>query len=186
MPLRSPGQLGDARPGCQASGRRMAGRSADIGWSNSLGWYEGFRLLVAVNPTGVITGFGFCAASVTDQQVAETFFAMRHRPNSRLPSVGSAAWGPYVADKGFEGEENHQTLARTLRGAHHPPAQAQLPQTWPKRLRRWLAGIRQIVETVYDKLFNAFGSGGSGPTSWGLASSPGSESGIAQLLYVAQ
>jgi hypothetical protein len=29
--------------------------------------------------------------------VAETFFAIRHRPNSRLPSVGSAAWGPYVA-----------------------------------------------------------------------------------------
>src|SRR5215217_4492330 len=48
----------------------LAGR-ADIGWSNSLGWYEGFRLLLAVNPTGVITGFGFCAASATDQQVAE-------------------------------------------------------------------------------------------------------------------
>ena len=79
-----------------------------IGWSNSIGWYEGFRLLLAVNPTGVITGFGFCAASATDQQVAETFFAIRHRPNSRLPSVGSAAWGPYVADKGFEGEENHR------------------------------------------------------------------------------
>ena len=30
---------------------------ADIGWSNSLGWYEGFRLLAAVDPTGVITGF---------------------------------------------------------------------------------------------------------------------------------
>jgi hypothetical protein len=28
---------------------------------------------------------------------------------------------------------------------------------WSKRLRRWIAGIRQIVETVYDKLFNAFG-----------------------------
>jgi hypothetical protein len=24
-----------------------------IGWSNSLGWYEGFRLLTAVDPTGV-------------------------------------------------------------------------------------------------------------------------------------
>ena len=44
---------------------------ADIGWSNSLGWYEGFRLLVATDPTGIITGFGFCAASATDQQVAE-------------------------------------------------------------------------------------------------------------------
>src|SRR5215216_5836871 len=73
---------------------------ADIGWSNSLGWYEGFRLLVATDPTGVITGFGFSAASVPDQQVAETFFAIRYRPNPRLPSVGSAAAGAYVADKG--------------------------------------------------------------------------------------
>jgi len=28
---------------------------------------------------------------------------------------------------------------------------------WPKRLRRWVASIRQIVESVYEKLFNAFG-----------------------------
>ena len=72
---------------------------ADIGWSNSLGWYEGFRLLVATDPTGIITGFGFCAASAADQEVAETFFATRHRPNPRLQSVGAAfSSGPYVAD----------------------------------------------------------------------------------------
>ncbi len=33
----------------------LAGHAADIGWSNRLGWYEGFRLLVAVGPKGVIT-----------------------------------------------------------------------------------------------------------------------------------
>ena len=82
---------------------------ADIGWSNSLGWYEGFRLLVAVNPAGVIiTGFGFACASTKDQPLAETFFALRREPNPRVPSVGSAAVGPYVTDKGFEGEENHR------------------------------------------------------------------------------
>ena len=32
----------------------LAGQ-ADIGWSNRLGWYEGFRLLVATDPTGVVT-----------------------------------------------------------------------------------------------------------------------------------
>ncbi len=132
--------------------------SADIGWSNRLGWYEGFRLLVAVDPTGVITGFGFSAASATDQQVAETFFAVRHQPNSRLTSVGSAAMGPYVADKGFEGEENHRRWLDLFYGARiiHPPKRNSR-KAWPKRLRRWVAGIRQIVETVYDKLFNTFG-----------------------------
>ncbi len=133
--------------------------SADIGWSNRLGWYEGFRLLVAVDPTGVVTGFGFSAASTADQQVAETFFAVRHRPNPRLRSVGSAvSSGPYVVDKGFEGEQNHRRWLDCY-GVRvvHPPKRNSRKRSWPKRLRRWVAGIRQIVETVYDKLFNTFG-----------------------------
>lgn len=133
--------------------------SADIGWSNRLGWYEGFRLLVAVDPTGVVvTGFGLCAASVADQQAAETFFAVRHRPDPRLASVGSAFYsGPYVADKGFEGEENHGRWLDSYgaRVIHPPKRNSRKP--WPKRLRKWLAGIRQIVETVYEKLLNTFG-----------------------------
>jgi hypothetical protein len=64
---------------------RLLAGCADIGWSNRLGWYEGFRLLVATDPTGVVTGFGFCAASIADQQVAETFFAVRH------PTLGCRA-----------------------------------------------------------------------------------------------
>src|SRR5215471_21593232 len=54
----------------------LAGQ-ADIGWSNRLGWYEGFHLLVATTPGGVIAGFGFAAASTKDQPLAETFFAAR-------------------------------------------------------------------------------------------------------------
>ena len=48
-----------------------------------------------------------------------------------------------------------------LRGAHHPPSKRNSrKRNWPKRLRRWVAGIRQIrqiIEAVYNKLFNAFG-----------------------------
>jgi hypothetical protein len=131
---------------------------ADIGWSNRLGWYEGFRLLVAVSPKGVVTGFGFSSASTADQPMAETFFAARTHPNSRLSSVGEAASGCYVTDKGFEGVENHERWLECY-GARiiHPPKRNSLHPPWPKRLRRWVAGIRQIVESVYDKLFNAFG-----------------------------
>jgi hypothetical protein len=74
----------------------LAGR-ADIGWSNSLGWYEGFSLLTAVDPIGVITGFCFGAASTADQPLAETFFNVRANPNPRLISVGLAFSGAYVA-----------------------------------------------------------------------------------------
>jgi hypothetical protein len=79
----------------------------------SLGWYEraSASLIMAVNPVGVVTGFGFfSAASTTDRQIAETLFAVRHQPDRRrLASVGCASQGPYIADKGFEGaQKNHQ------------------------------------------------------------------------------
>ena len=74
---------------CELSGGSLSGRC--IGWSNSLRWYEGFSLLTADAPTGVITGFCFGAASPADQQLAETFFAMRASLNERLISEGSAA-----------------------------------------------------------------------------------------------
>jgi hypothetical protein len=109
----------------------MAGR-AEIGWSDSPGGYEGFRLLVATDPTGVVTGFGFCRASTADQQVAESFFAIRHRPNPRLLSVGSDFSGSlHGLRKGFEGEENHRRRWLDRYGVQsHPPAQAQSSLKW--------------------------------------------------------
>lgn len=129
---------------------------ADIGWSNRLGWYEGFQVLTAVNPWGVITGFGFASASTKDQPLAETFFALRANPDPRMASVGAPAQGPYVTDKGFEGEDRHrhwqqdygaELLCAPKRNRRHP---------WPKPWRRWLAGIRQIVETVNNNLQHVF------------------------------
>src|SRR6516165_11417896 len=35
-----------------------------------------------------------------------------------------------------------------------PKRQSRAP--WPKRLRRWMAGVRQSVETVYAKLWHTF------------------------------
>ena len=73
----------------------------------------------------------------------------------------------YVVDKGFEGEERHQRWANRY-GVRVvcPPKRNSCKKSWPKRLRRWLAGLRQIVETVYEKLLNTFGlSRASGLTS---------------------
>jgi hypothetical protein len=114
---------------------------ADIGWSNRLGWYEGFHVLLAVTPWGMITGFGFGPASTKDQPLA---------------SVGAPAWGPYVVDKGFEGHITHQTWWRGYGAQVLCPPKRNSRRPWPKRLRRWLAGVRQIVETVYEKLWHTF------------------------------
>jgi hypothetical protein len=129
---------------------------ADIGWSNRLGWYEGFHLLLAVNPWGMITGFGFGPASTKDQPLAETFFALRRSPHPGLASGGLPACGPYVVDKGFEGHANPQTWWRAYGARVICPPKRNSRVPWPKRLRRWLAGVRQIVETVYEKLWHTF------------------------------
>ena len=133
----------------------LAGQ-ADIGWSNRIGWYEGFHLLTSISPTGVITGFGFAPASCNDHPLAETFFAARTFPSPRLSSVGARAKGVYVADKGFAGDQVHRQW-QACYGAEVVSAPHQRSKKkWPKPWRRWLAGLRQIVETIYDKLHNTF------------------------------
>lgn len=140
----------------------LAGQ-ADIGWSLRLGWYEGFYLLIAVSPDGVPTGFGFAPASTKDQRAAETFFAVRQTPDPRLPSVGRPSGAPYVADTGFEGRANHEHW-RTRYGAEVIcPPQPSSRAAWPPAHKRWLASIRQIVETVIDKLQHVFRLGQDRP-----------------------
>jgi hypothetical protein len=129
---------------------------ADIGWSNRLGWYEGFHLLLAVTPIGVITGCGFGPASTKDQPLAETFFALRRYPHLGLLSVGAPASGPYVVDKGFEGHANQMAWWRAYGAQVICPPTRNSRSPWPKRLRCWVAGVRQIVETVYEKLAHTF------------------------------
>jgi hypothetical protein len=74
---------------CKRRGAGWLAGYADIGWSNSIGWYEGFSLLTAVDPTGVVTGFCFGSASTADQRLAEIFFAVRAAPHGRLISAGA-------------------------------------------------------------------------------------------------
>jgi hypothetical protein len=130
---------------------------ADIGWSNRLGWYEGFHLLLSVTALGVITGFGFGSASTHDQPLAETLFAGRAAKSPSLLSAGEPARGPYVADKGFAGSKPHRRWQQQSQAqVVSPPHQSSKRIRWPKPLRRWLASLRQIIETVNDKLLNTF------------------------------
>jgi hypothetical protein len=130
---------------------------ADIGWSNRLGWYEGFHMIMAVTPEGVITGFGVGAASTKDQPLADTFFAVRQAPHPQLLGVGQPANGPYVVDTGFEGSAHHQRWAASCAAHVICPPRRTSRQPWSKAWRRWHANVRQIVETVYDKLHYTFG-----------------------------
>ena len=68
---------------------------ADIGHSNRLGWYEGFKMLLATTPEGIITGFGISPASDKEQPMAETFFCLRANPDARIASIGQNSNGCY-------------------------------------------------------------------------------------------
>ena len=129
---------------------------ADIGGSNRLGWYAGVQLLLALTPLGVMTGFGWGAASPKDQPLAETFFALRHQPHPGLASVGAPAPSPYVVDQGLEGQANQRTWWTTYGAQVICPPKRNSKPPWPKPRRRWLAGVRQMVETVHDKLQHTF------------------------------
>jgi hypothetical protein len=126
---------------------------ADIGHSSRLGWFYGFRLLVAVTSSGAITGFCFAAASQNDRQLAEALFRLRQQPSARVPSIGRAAEGLYLGDKGFAGK---QWLPHWLQQYHAAVLAQGQTQQWSRSLRRWLAHRRQIVETVFEKLQNVF------------------------------
>jgi len=140
-------------------GRGWLDGQANKGWCTRLGWYHGLHLLVAVTPTGAITGFGLAPASVADQDLAETFFAARHAPQPALPEVGVPAAGVYVADTGFEGDDRWHTWAG-LYGAEVvcPPKPAYTrARCWPTPLRRAHAARRQIIEPVNRYLLEPFG-----------------------------
>jgi len=134
----------------------LAGQ-ADIGFSNRLGWYEGFHLLISNQPSGVITGYGLAPASTKDQPLAESFLAARHTLTPRRACVGIQAAVPYLTDSGFEGVALHQHWQADYAAAVNTPPKRSAKKNWPKPWRKYLAGLRQIVETVNDKLLNAFG-----------------------------
>ena len=129
---------------------------ADIGRCSRLGWYEGMRLLLGVTPGGAITGWGLAPASTNDRALADTFLAARAHPAPRLACVGPPARDRDVADMGFSGEACQARGARRDGAVVVAPPQPHGKHAWPKPLKRWLSGLRQIVETVNDRLLADF------------------------------
>jgi hypothetical protein len=85
----------------------------------------------------------------------ETFLAARACGSERLSTVGARARGVYIADKGFAGDKPHAFWRECFGAEGITPPHQSSKRRWPKVWRRWLASLRQLVETVYDKLLNA-------------------------------
>lgn len=140
--------------------RRGAGwldGQADIGWCARLGWDEGVRLLVSVTPAGAVAGRGIGPASANDRLLAATFFAARATPQPRLPGVGRPTSDGSVAAMGFSGERCQARWATACGAVTISPPQTGSKRAWPKPLKTWRAGRRQVIEAVYDRLLFACG-----------------------------
>lgn len=142
---------------CGRRGRDWLGGYANKGLCGRLGFFYGFQLMCSVTQAGVISGFAFAPGSTKDQPMAESLFAARYGKGARLHSAGTGAENRvYVVDKGFSGpkrkrgwEERYgaQVVGAPQKG--HGPA-------WPKEWEKWVCSVRQIIETVHDKLLNFF------------------------------
>jgi hypothetical protein len=150
-------RVGIATRNCSRRGSEWLAGLADKGFCSRLGYFWGFHLLDACTPEGVITGFGFCPASRKDQPQAEQFFHLRCAPDPALPWIGEHGESrTYVVDKGFSGPHLHRGWERTYGISIVGAPQAGHGPEWPKAWLQWLASIRQIIETVHEKLLCTF------------------------------
>lgn len=133
----------------------LAGQAA-LGWCNRVGWFEGVKLLTVVSPSGVITGFGIGPGNCGDHRLAETLLAARWQPQPRLLCVGHSLDDCYIADTGFAGRQVRFRWQSSYGAQVITQPDQRRPHRWPKALRRWLAALRQIVETVHDRLLEGF------------------------------
>jgi|CXWL01.1.fsa_nt_gi hypothetical protein len=148
--------MGCATRNAKRRGEGWLAGEANIGYSNRLGWYEGLNVMTSVTPDGFISGFGCAPASTKEQRYADTFFALRATGSRDLPEVGRPAQGTYITDNGFCGKSNRQRWQQWYSVQVITPPQRSHSNSWSKALRRWLSGLRQIVETVHEKLLNSF------------------------------
>lgn len=148
--------FGVATRNCQRRAAGWLAGIANIGRCSRLGWYEGLHVLTATTPAGAITGWGLAPASTKEQPFAETFLAARHCPQTRLPEVGPPARGYYVTDNGFMGHELQQHWADDYGAQLVTPPHPNGKVHWPAALQASITRLRQIVETVHEKLLHTF------------------------------
>src|SRR5919109_1866675 len=126
----------------RAAKRRGAGwlpGLAESGWSKRLGWYDGFHRLLAVNPVGVIPGFGLSPASTKDHPLAATFFALRRPPTHGCPVWGARPGVPLSSTRALRARRTRRGGGRltALRSSVRPSGIAR-----PRGQRRCVAGSR--------------------------------------------
>ena len=148
--------MGVPGPSAKRRGRGWRAGQAALGWCHRVGWFLGLKRLTLVSRVGAITGFGLGPGNSGDHLLAHTLLFARRQQEPRLPTVGHSLDDCSVADTGFAGQQVRLRWWRTYGALVITQAEQKRPHRWPKRLRRWLAALGEIVETVHDRLLEVF------------------------------
>jgi hypothetical protein len=184
---------------CRGQRHRLFAAEAAIGRGGSEhAWFFGQRLLLAVDAHGQITGAVSGPANTEERFLADALLRWRVDATAPAPTAaeldpvlgpahrrqgsrqgptgplllrgaaGAPAAGPYLGDLGYCGADwaRHWRTdygARVLTKADYRPGPAGRPG------RRWVSGLRQVVETVNGWLGERFGLNfPRARTAWGL------------------
>ena len=168
---------------CRGRSQRLFADEAAFGRGGSdKDWYYGCKLLLAVTPRGVVTGFVLAPANMADRWIADALLCwrvdqrapplhladlpspIRHNgtpyvgpSGPRWPPSGAGArsGGPYIADDGFFGAWWQHHWWQHYRAPLIAPQNYRGPQA--PAAKRQHARWRQIVETINGHLTRPFG-----------------------------
>jgi hypothetical protein len=171
--------------GARAFGHKRLAEIARTGKGGTERFFYGCRLLLAVTPSGLATGWTMASGNVQDRWLAELLFSARagcpqlgrpptppagNRPKpptewvGPVQSCGRAFGGPMVADQGYYGAnwDSHWT-------SHYGVHVLTKPFAKPQSVGRWFSSLRQAIETAFAELTMVFGvSRPDAHTYWGL------------------
>jgi hypothetical protein len=183
---------------CRGDQHHLFGVEAAMGQGGSdKDWYYGVALLGALTPRGLSAGFVLGPADTQERWLAEALLRWRQAPAGPCPSaadllpvlgpshkrggrvgptgplaprqgVGTASGAPYVADLGFAGQAWQRHWGQDYRA--HVLTKADYAQGADAHgAARWVASLRQVVETVFHTLGERFGlTFPRARTYWGL------------------
>lgn len=147
------------------------------------GWFHGQRWWASVTPQGAITGWMVADAHVQERWLHEAFLSQRagdgevhgplastHEARSVRATPSSGFIGgafaagafspvPYLADRGLNGKRWRDHLRQYYHADVLAPPSRRTGEAaaWLPAHFRWLAGKRQIVETVFALMSHVFG-----------------------------
>jgi hypothetical protein len=102
-------------------------------------WVYGFKVALAVTPTGVSTAFGLAPAACDERPIGDALIA----------SDGHDA---YLADKGYAAAPWERHWHGTYGAVVAATPTMNTRRAWPDAVCRWAAGHRQVVEQVIAQL----------------------------------